>query len=161
MFEVKMKSIVLLILIVLSVTSATNARTISTQDPEPPDPIEQLRLTPEQRERIRLIFEENKAERQMTNRRVREANVALDQALDADPIDDSVVEQRLNDLAVAQAAQMRMRIRTEMKIRRELNREQLATLRRLRLQVRDVVGGQRPALRRPQRRGLPLRRNIR
>src|SRR5215213_1280912 len=106
MFEVKMKSIVLLILIVLSVTSATNARTISTQDPEPPDPIEQLRLTPEQRERIRLIFEENKAERQMTNRRVREANVALDQALDADPIDDSVVEQRLNDLAVAQAAQM-------------------------------------------------------
>src|SRR5829696_6699349 len=124
MFEVKMKSIVILILIVVSVTSPTNARSISTQDPEPPDPIEQLRLTPEQRQRIRMIFEENKAERQMTNRRMREANVALDRALDAEPIDENVVDQRLNDLAVAQAAQMRMRIHTEMKIRRELNREQ-------------------------------------
>src|SRR5215204_2892703 len=152
MFEVKMKSIVILILIVLSVTSPTNARTISTQDPEPPDPIEQLRLTPEQRQRIRLIFEENKAERQMTNRRVREANVALDQALDAEPIDENLIEQRINDLATAQAAQTRMRIHMELRIRRELRPEQLATLKRLRLQVRDVMGSQRPINQRPARR---------
>jgi len=54
--------------------------------PPTPDPIEQLRLTPEQRQRVRLIFEESKDERQSINRRVREANVALDQALDADPL---------------------------------------------------------------------------
>ena len=164
MFEVKMRSRILMMLIavvlVLTVTNPLHAR--STQDPAAADPIEQLNLTPEQRQRIRMIFEENKDERQMTNRRVREANVALDQALDREPIDENIVEQRLNDLAAAQAAQMRMRIRTEMKIRRELNRAQLATLRHLRLHVRDVMGIQRPLLQRPNRRALRpnrLRRN--
>ena len=124
-----------------------------------PDPIEQLRLTPEQRQRIRRIFAENKDERQSINRRVREANVALDQALDADPVDENVIEQRVNELATAQTAQMRMRIQTEVKIRRELRAEQLATLRRLRLQVRDFVNGQRPLNRRPLNR-RPPRRNL-
>jgi hypothetical protein len=36
-----------------------------------------------------------------------------------------------------------MRIHTEMRIRRILRAEQLATLRRLRLQVRDVMSPQR------------------
>ena len=118
----------------------------ATQDPAQDmtaDPIEQLRLTPEQRQRIRMIVEQNKNERQSTNRRVREANVALDQALDAAPIDEAVVQQRINELAAAQAAQLRMRIETEIKIRRELRPEQLAMLRALRLQIRDFVGGQR------------------
>lgn len=124
----------------------------------PPDPITQLQLTPDQRQRVRMILEENKVERQSINRRVREANVALDQALDADRTDETVIEQRINDLATAQAAQMRMRIHTEMKIRRELTPEQLVTLRRLRLQVRDFVNGQRPLNQRPlnpQRRNAP------
>ena len=118
--------------------------------PPPPDPITQLQLTPDQRQRVRLILEENKDERQSINRRVREANVALDQALDADRTDETVIEQRINELATAQASQMRMRIHTEMKIRRELTPDQLATLRRLRLQVRDFVNTQRPL--NPQRR---------
>jgi uncharacterized membrane protein len=124
--------------------------------PPTPDPIEQLRLTPEQRQRVRLIFEENKEERQSINRRVREANVALDQALDADPTDEAVIDQRLSELASAQAAQMRMRIHTELKIRRELRPEQLAILRRLRLQARDFIGAQRPA---PLRQRANPRRN--
>ena len=130
---------------------------LAMQDAAPPasaeDPIEQLRLTPDQRQRIRMILEENKAERQMINRKVREANVALDQSLDAEPIDDSVIQQRVNDLAAAQAAQLRMRIETELRIRRELRPEQLAVLRQLRLQIRDVMGGQRPPNRLNQRRG--------
>lgn len=126
--------------------------------PPTPDPIEQLRLTPEQRQRVRMIFEENKNERQSINRRLREANVALDQALDAEPTDEAVIDQRLNELATAQAAQMRMRIYTELKIRRELRPEQLTILRRLRLQAKDFVNGQRPLNQRPlnpQRRNLP------
>lgn len=124
--------------------------------PPPPDPITQLQLTPDQRQRVRMILEENKGERQSINRRVREANVALDQALDADRTDENLIEQRINDLATAQAAQTRMRIHTEMKIRRELTPEQLATLRRLRLQVRDFVNGQRPL--NPPRRNVPRQR---
>jgi Spy/CpxP family protein refolding chaperone len=116
---------------------------MAQQEPEPTttDPIEQLRLSPDQRQAIRRIVADNRVERQTTNLRLREANVALDQALDAD--DENLIEQRINEVAAAQAAQLRMRIHTEMKIRRILRPEQLATLRRLRLQVRDVMSPQR------------------
>src|ERR1043165_9716431 len=108
-----------------------------------PDPIEQLRLTPDQRQAIRRIVAVNKNERQMNNRRVREANMALDQALDIEPPDENLIEQRINELTAAQAAQLRLRIQTEIKIRRILRPEQLATLRRLRLQLRDVMNPER------------------
>ena len=122
-----------------------------------PDLIEHLHLSPEQRQRIRMILEDNKNERQATNRRLREANVALDQALDAAPLNEAVIEQRVNELATAQAAQLRMRIQTEIKVRRVLRPEQLAILRSLHLQLRDVMGGRPPA-----RNALrPNRRNIR
>ena len=113
---------------------------------EPPattDPIEQLRLSPDQRQSVRRIVADTRLERQSANRRLREANVALDQALDAEPTDENVIEQRINEVAAAQAAQLRMRIHTEMRIRRLLNPEQLTTLRRLRLQLRDVMAPQR------------------
>jgi len=157
MFEEKMTSRTILLAAFLIITSAgfTYAQDLA---PPPPDPILQLRLTPDQRQRVRMILEENKTERQSINRRVREANVALDQALDAETPDENVIEQRINDFAAAQTAQTRMRIHTEMKIRRELTPEQLITLRRLRLQVRDFVNGQRPLNQRPlnpQRRNAP------
>lgn len=144
----------------LAATSPSHAYSVQDQDPaQPVDPIEQLRLTPEQRQRIRLIFEQSKDERQMTNRRVREANIALDLALDATPTDPGLIDQRVSDLAAAQAAQLRMRIQMELRIRRELDPEQLATLRRLRLQMRDVMGAQRPLNQRPLKQ-RPARRNI-
>ncbi|HEY3579894.1 MAG TPA: hypothetical protein VGK82_05100, partial [Pyrinomonadaceae bacterium] len=95
---------------------------------------------------------ENRDERQAANQRVRQANIALDQALDTDPPDENLIEQRINDLAAAQAAQLRMRIHTEIRIRRVLRPEQITTLRRLRLQIRDVMNPQR--LNRPNQ---PLR----
>lgn len=133
----------LLLSLVLVLTAVTFASAQQESGLPPPDPIEQLRLTPDQRQAVRRIMAESRDERQSTNRRLREANVALDQALDAEPTDESLVEQRINELATAQAAQLRLRIHTEMKIRRILRPEQIATLRRLRLQVRDVVNPQR------------------
>ena len=132
--------------IIASLLLILTATMIGLAQQEPavtPDPIEQLRLTPDQRQAIRRIVAENKDERQATNQRVREANVALDQALDSDPPDENLIEQRVNELAAAQGAQLRMRIQTEIKIRRILRPEQIATLRRLRLQVRDVMNPQR------------------
>ena len=134
------------LLLLLAAATFTGAQQPATQ-PDPatatPDPIEQLRLTPDQRQAIRQIVAESKDERQIANRRLREANVALDQALDADPTDENVIEQRINELSAAQATQLRLRIHSEMKIRRILRPEQLATLRRLRLEVRDVMNPQR------------------
>ena len=112
--------------------------------PPPSDPIQQLNLSPEQRQQIRRLLSETQQERQTTNRRLREANAALDQALDADQLDESLVEQRINEVAAAQAAQTRMRAHLEMRVRRLLNSEQLATLRRLHLQIRDVMNPPRP-----------------
>ena len=138
------------------------------QELAPEDPIEQLRLSPEQRQRVRMIFAENKDDRQMTNRRLREARVALDLALDTEPVNETLIEQRINELTLAQAAQLRMRIQMELKIRRELRPEQLAVWRRLRLQLQDFADAQRPVNQRPanqglrsnQRNGLTPRRNI-
>jgi Spy/CpxP family protein refolding chaperone len=147
---------ILLSLIVI-LTAATFAP--AQQEPEPTrDPIEQLRLSPDQRQAIRKIVADTRDERQMTNRRVREANVALDQALDAQPADENLIEQRINELATAQAMQLRMRIQTEMKIRRILRPDQLATLQRLRLQLRDVMNPQRLNRRRPTQQTVRPRR---
>ena len=145
--------ILLSLIIILTAVSFAPAQ----QEPEQPtDPIEQLRLSPDQRQAIRRILADGRDERQMTNRRVREANVALDQALDTQPNDENLIEQKINDVAAAQAAQLRMRIHTEMKIRRILRPEQLATLQRLRLQLRDVLNPQR-LNRRPQQTFRPRR----
>jgi Spy/CpxP family protein refolding chaperone len=145
--------ILLSLLIILTGASFVPAQ----QEPEPTtDPIEQLRLSPDQRQAIRRILADGRDERQSTNRRLREANVALDQALDTQPIDENLIEQKINELAAAQAAQLRMRIHTEMKIRRILRPEQLATLQRLRLQLRDVMNPQR-LNRRPQQPFRPRR----
>ncbi|HJP95056.1 MAG TPA: periplasmic heavy metal sensor [Pyrinomonadaceae bacterium] len=148
----------LFIVLFLAMVSPGHAQDVTQQ--QPPDPIEQLGLTPEQRQRIRMIVNQTKEERQTTNLRVRQANIALDQALDAEPIDEALVDQRVAELAAAQSAQLRMRIQMEMRIRRELSPEQLATLRRLRLQVRDVMGAQRP-LNQRNATPLPPRRNLR
>lgn len=119
------------------------------QDPPTPpvpvaDAILQLNLTPDQRQQIRRLTEETRQERQATNLRLRQANAALDRALDTDPIDENLIEQRINEVAAAQAAQTRMRAHMELRIRRLLDPHQIATLRSLRLQIRDVMNPRRP-----------------
>ncbi len=101
------------------------------------DPIRQLNLTPEQRKQIRSIRENNKVERAAINGRVRDANLALEEALNSDSPDESLVEQRVRDVAAAQAAAMRMRILTEVRIRRVLTPEQRIILRSLQQQARN------------------------
>ncbi len=102
------------------------------------DPIRQLNLTPEQREQIRSIRQQTNLERAAINQRVGEANRALEAALDSDNPDEAAVEQRMRDLATAQADAMRMRISTEVKIRRVLTVEQRTILRSLRQQAREM-----------------------
>lgn len=102
------------------------------------DPIRQLNLTPEQREQIRSIREQNKTERAAINERLRETNRALKAELDSDNPDEAVVEQRVRDVAVAQVAAMRMRILTEVRIRRVLTTEQRSILRSLQQQAQEI-----------------------
>ncbi len=130
-------------LLVLLGAPTASAQPQQPQTPElqqqaPADAILQLNLSAEQREKIRTIREQTKAERAANNERLREANQALEAALDADNPDEAVVEQRVRDVAAAQSAAMRMRILTEVRIRRVLSLEQLGILRTLRQQARDT-----------------------
>ena len=102
------------------------------------DPIRELNLTAEQREQIRMIREQNRAERATINQRVRETNRALEEALNSDNPDQSVLEQRIQEVSAAQAEAMRMRIKTEVKIRQVLTNEQRIMLKELRRNVHQI-----------------------
>ena len=156
----------ILALILISVSSS-NGSVVAPQDPPQappttvPDLIQELHLTPDQRLKIRAIREESKNERALTNQRLREANLALEQALDAEKPDEALIEQCLREATAAQAASMRMRIQTEVKIRRVLTPDQLVTLRTLRLQARGLMREQRIQNQRQNRRDNVLRPNDR
>lgn len=130
------------------------------------DPIQQLNLTPEQREQIRSIRENNKTERMAVNNQLRDANRALNEALNSENPDEALVEQRLRDLASAQAAAARMRVLTEIRIRRVLTKEQRDTLRALQAQAlenrreqRQLNNAEQRQQRVEQRRALQNQRN--
>jgi Spy/CpxP family protein refolding chaperone len=166
----------------LSAIISVDAR--SLQDPEAPpteprsgtdaDPIPLLRLSPEQRQRIRAINEENQEERQRVNRQLREAQRALNQSLDVDSPSQDLIDERIRDVAQAHAAQIRIRVLQELRIRSVLTPDQVRlwkTLRarnlRRRLNNADREGrgerilqerrnGLRPGLEQRQRRRPPL-----
>lgn len=129
------------------------------------DPIRDLNLSPEQRERIRAIREEQRDERATINQHLRETNRALEELLDSESPSEAQIDKHLRDIAEAQAASLRMRVATEMKVRKVLTPEQLTTLRILRQNARDsrrerqIENNQR---RREgiERRGVPSRNTI-
>ena len=135
------------------------------QRPLAGDPIRQLNLTPEQREQIRTIREQNQKERAAINDRVRETNRALEVVLDSDSPEEAEVEQRMRDASAAQAAAMRMRILTEVRIRRVLTGEQRTLLRSLRQQAKQIRrertldGPDERIMRRQEQRSLKNERN--
>jgi Spy/CpxP family protein refolding chaperone len=115
-------------------------------DGPPGDPIRQLDLTSDQIAKIRSIREAAKDERFAINQRVRQAQLALDEAIEADNASEALVEQRARELAEAQAAVTRIRSITELRIRRVMTPEQLTKLRALRQQAQQF---------REERRQLP------
>lgn len=123
-----------------------------------------LNLTPEQVRQIRAVRRENRPEWQAARQRLREARLALDQAIYSDDASDAVVEQRAREVAEAQAAEVRLRALTELGIRRVLTPEQLNTFRAVREQRRQAAGEKQRAraaaraLGRERRRPLPSQR---
>lgn len=125
------------------------AGSISQQRRPGGDPIRQLNLTPEQREQIRTIRQQNQKERAGIGERVRETNQALEAVLDSDSPEEPLVEQRIREASAAQAAAMRMRILTEVRIRRVLTSDQRNLLRAFRQQANQF---REPSLRDPNER---------
>ena len=71
---------------------------------EAPDLLGRLRLTPDQLQRIRGIQRDMKDERAAVGQRLRESNRALEDALDAESVDEQVIEQRIQAVNAAQNA---------------------------------------------------------
>jgi len=102
------------------------------------DPIRQLNLTAEQVEKIRAIREQNKDERFAATQRLRQAQRAMDDAIEADNASEALIEQRARELAEAQIAVTRMGAMTQLRIRRVMTPEQLTKLRALRQQALNL-----------------------
>lgn len=93
-----------------------------------------LGLTPDQVAKIRAIRQQNRLEWQATKQRLNQAQRSLDQAIYSDDASEAVIEQRAREVAEAQAAEVRLRARTELGIRRVLTPQQLNTFRMIRQQ---------------------------
>jgi Spy/CpxP family protein refolding chaperone len=97
--------------------------------------MQQLNLTPEQRGRLREIRRQSEAKARELTRAVRLSRRALEEAIYSDNVDETVIEQRARELSAAQAALVRFRAQTELKVRRVLTPEQLQSFRDLRRQA--------------------------
>jgi Spy/CpxP family protein refolding chaperone len=117
-----------------------------------------LNLMPEQLGQLREIRRQSEAEARALGRRLRLARRALDAAIYADALDETVVEERARAVADAQAALLRLRAQTELRVRRVLTPEQLQTFRQLRQRARrrlsDAVDAPAAPNRRARRRRL-------
>ena len=105
----------------------------------PNDPVSllgQLNLSQEQIGQMRAIQGESVPQARELTRRLNQARRALDEAIYSDTVDESLIEQRARDVAEAQAALVRLRAQTELRIRRVLTPEQLQTFRDLRQEAR-------------------------
>jgi Spy/CpxP family protein refolding chaperone len=115
--------------------------------------LSQLGLTPEQVARMREIREQSVPQARELSRRLAQARRALDEAIYSDTPDEALVEQRVREVADAQAALVRLRAQTELRVRGVLTPEQLQTFRVLRERAR----ARQRLERRMNRRGRPGR----
>jgi Spy/CpxP family protein refolding chaperone len=104
----------------------------ATQGAQDANWVTALGLTPDQVARIREIRQQNRVEWQAAKQRVHQAQRALDQAIYSDEASEAEIEQRASEVAQAQAAEVRLRARTELSIRRVLTPQQLNTFRMIR-----------------------------
>lgn len=94
-----------------------------------------LNLTSDQAQQIRQIYREVRDERQEANMRLRLAQRALTEAIEAPTPNEALIEQRSKELADAQANTIRLRSLTESRILRVLTEEQRMKLRQLRVEA--------------------------
>ncbi len=94
-----------------------------------------LNLTADQRAQIRLIRERTEADRRWLVVRHTQAQRALDAAIYASNVDETVIEERAQALATAQGELIKLRALAELSVRRVLSEQQLETFLELRRQA--------------------------
>jgi Spy/CpxP family protein refolding chaperone len=147
--------------LLFSLPSVAVAQEPDQQPAEAPsaDPLGPLNLSPEQQQKLRAINVQNRDERARVNRRLKLAQLALEETLDADSPGQEVVEQRIRELAGAQADSIRMRVMNELQIRSVLTPDQLRIWREMRQRNQTRRQMNNPDARRENQRNLPNQRN--
>lgn len=110
--------------------------------------LRQLGLSKEQIQQIRRINAQRKPDMEGAQKRLREANRALDETIYADQVSETDVQARLKEHQSAQAEVARIRFMNEFAIRRILTPDQLVRFRELRQrfeQMRQNIENRRPA----------------
>jgi Spy/CpxP family protein refolding chaperone len=92
----------------------------------------QLNLSPDQIQKIRAINAEVKEQRQAAGMKLRQAQRALAEAVEAPTSNETLIEQRSHELADAQAATIRLRSLTEARILQVMTPDQRLKLREMR-----------------------------
>jgi Spy/CpxP family protein refolding chaperone len=107
------------------------------QNNQDADLIRRLQLTPDQIRQIRQIRRESGEEMRLSRQALIQAQLALDEAIYADTVNEAEVEKRAREASAAQATVVRLRALTELRIRRVLTPEQLVTLRKIRDEAKE------------------------
>ncbi|MDQ3798929.1 MAG: Spy/CpxP family protein refolding chaperone [Acidobacteriota bacterium] len=94
--------------------------------------LEELNLSPEQIQQIRSINQSRRPQMQQAQRRLHEANRALDAAIYAASPSEADVQERMKEVQAAQAEIIKIRTASELAVRKVLTPEQLEKFRELR-----------------------------
>lgn len=123
------------------------------QEPRP-NLLENLGLTQDQIRQIRIMNRDRKPIMDAAQRRLRDANLALDMSIYSDSLDENAVRERLREFQQAQGEVAKIRFQSELDLRKILTPEQLTRFRALRARVaearktmqqrRQLPGGERP-----------------
>jgi Spy/CpxP family protein refolding chaperone len=99
--------------------------------------LRQLNLTNEQKQEIHRIRKASAENWRNTDNERKRAQIALDEAIYADTVDQNLVEQRARELGRLKGEVTRMQAMIELQIRKVLTTEQLNIMRNLRKQITE------------------------
>jgi len=97
-----------------------------------PNLLAELGLSPEQVQQIRRMNQERRPTMMQAQRRIKEANRALDMAIYRDTVNDEEFQTRLKEVQIAQSDVARLRFENELAVRRILTPDQLVRFREIR-----------------------------
>lgn len=156
-------SILMFALLLITVSFATvkaqdeNVTNQTADKKERPSLLSELNLSPDQIQQIRRINREKQPLVRAARMRMKEANLALDQAIYDDLADESIIQTRLKEAQIAQAEFTKIRSLTEYAVRKVLLPEQLVKFREVRMRFMSKIENS-PNQMRNQRRNTPNQR---
>src|SRR3989454_12257485 len=120
-------------------TQTQNQAQINQANPIPD--LGPLNLTPDQVQKIKIIYADTKDQSQAVNLRMRQAQRSLAEAIESSTPNETLIEQRSRELADARADGARLRSLTEARILQVLTPEQRAKLREIREHNQAIRNG--------------------